>query len=1209
MSIFKNILTNFTEKAVESKIEAAAVEFYDNRRIDPEIIQKVETLLKEKYKNELFYEDLYKYISRNNTITSSIKNARRNFGTGVLSKEEFVENNSNNFLRNNAKYKKKPLVIAQVTSAFSEIYEQVFRAINAISSHSDVGKLQNEILRIESSQKLIAESQMSISRNTDNTVQAIFAMLESQIGISETAISELKDHSAEIDKYMHAIKKIETEYQQNYLFNDALAQYFELLQTISNTFRGARQNQTDALFCTLNCNIALCYANLGEMEKAYNSLSNISPSVAETSKIYNYVFATIIVQSADSEKYASAQSSADKALELDPQYHKAILLRHYVIALMNSIDKKTNLVDLDSHFISIVQANEDEELIANYYARRGMINRLYDDPISAIEDFTKANEYGYDEIISDFNIASALYSQAVSGLTQNQRIMFPDIDHERMIKSLEILKSIVFSDKIDKSHYYQIKEYSISLYVSACSLIGVKHGLTPIREFLKLSQEYEQKRLLVLGSDEELTDEELEFLDQEDKLFLEVRKLLDDSEFSECKIKIINAIDSEYSNLSAPIIHIFLQICIIEKEPTEYWKYRYLAVENEIIGSPLNAMDAFSYELEGNVQKAKLILDEIAINSTDYHLLENISHFYARNDYKEEQSTLYVRIHNLCLHKLIYMDDFEHFYRDAIGFFVKQQSPLAEKLISELPLEIVSPEFNYYAHSMFYNSIKDIGQLCNTMSIICLTSDSFHDHFNLALCQRWLLRYDDALNTCFSLLKTTSEEENIVKIYWLISDILLFQEKSEESSNWAIKAHELVSQNPYEESHQALLARALRCGSSEGIAAIMKYKEEHPVVIDWMEPFRISDENPLEELFSQLEERFPDSKNYANQEKGVAQLYRKGNVSFNLIYEYYDGDWSRILNFGQENKLNIAIGNVALFNIEQTYISDDLVVDTHTLVMMSYYGCLPTLEKIKRVHINYGSIIALQQCYLSQSYQFVAGIMNWLYSAKNIVFEADGYTKCSDLIIRKCFSENFFAGCNIAIKYDIPFLFCDSFVNKLPVSPISTQLSKVKFVSIPSFCTFIEKDNTKQLEQMRYNLLKGCSFISFTANTILHQIQQNDYQASKEYLQPFLICKSDYDMGSFSVVYLGAIAQLSVTHPETAVSLAELILSDTSRIWKRGSHYRHSKQPSVNFRQRANSIYEYVVSILSGISIIFSDLPKELTPLFEELQVALAEDH
>lgn len=41
-------------------------------------------------------------------------------------------------------------------------------------------------------------------------------------------------------------------------------------------------------------------------------------------------------------------------------------------------------------------------------------------------------------------------------------------------------------------------------------------------------------------------------------------------------------------------------------------------------------------------------------------------------------------------------------------------------------------------------------------------------------------------------------------------------------------------------------------------------------------------------------------------------------------------------------------------------------------------------------------------------------------------------------------------------------------------------------------------------------------FISFSATTVFEQIKSNDFQVSEELLQPFLICKSDYNMQSFS---------------------------------------------------------------------------------------------
>ena len=57
----------------------------------------------------------------------------------------------------------------------------------------------------------------------------------------------------------------------------------------------------------------------------------------------------------------------------------------------------------------------------------------------------------------------------------------------------------------------------------------------------------------------------------------------------------------------------------------------------------------------------------------------------------------------------------------------------------------------------------------------------------------FLFKYDEALNICYALEERTENNEEKVKVFWLISDILLLQNDFDNSFLWAKKAHELTS--------------------------------------------------------------------------------------------------------------------------------------------------------------------------------------------------------------------------------------------------------------------------------------------------------------------------------------------------------------------------------------------------------------------------------
>lgn len=124
---------------------------------------------------------------------------------------------------------------------------------------------------------------------------------------------------------------------------------------------------------------------------------------------------------------------------------------------------------------------------------------------------------------------------------------------------------------------------------------------------------------------------------------------------------------------------------------------------------------------------------------------------------------------------------------------------------------------------------------------------------------------------------------------------------------------------------------------------------------------------------------------------------------------------------------------------------------------------------------------------------------------------------------------------------------------------------------------------------MLYQLLKGCTFISFDADTILEQIRIHEFTVSQDFLAPFLICKSDYDMESFALVFLQAINALKSKHGDVATSLAKVVLDDAICVWRRGTYYREIAQNynDSNAHERAMRIFNYVREILVGIKEIF----------------------
>ena len=388
----------------------------------------------------------------------------------------------------------------------------------------------------------------------------------------------------------------------------------------------------------------------------------------------------------------------------------------------------------------------------------------------------------------------------------------------------------------------------------------------------------------------------------------------------------------------------------------------------------------------------------------------------------------------------------------------------------------------------------------------------------------------------------------------------------------------------------------------------MEYKHTHPVVVDWIQEVSISEtENPLESISQQLEKHFPDQKNRQELERQIASQYRQGIIPINVLLKYYNDDWWRIFQFAAENKLNVSHGNIKQLKLEQKLIGDHLVVDAQTLIILAHYDCLAALQCVKHLHVTFSSVVTLQCQHLSWNYPQIQSLMDWLQSSNNIVYEADGFIAEDEMV--EFFSKDFIAGCNVARKKKIPVLYSDALVTTFQMISKDSPLSGIDFISIPALCNCLEESQQGQKNQMLYRLLKGCTFISFNADTILEQIATHEFNVSTDFLSPFLICKSDYDMESFAIVYLQAINTLNNAHEDAAVSLAKIILDDTFRVWRRGTYYRESGKTydDAQALEKATMILHYVRTVLVGIKEIFPNDAEKWQQYTELKSIVLGE--
>jgi len=1204
MGIFKKLVDTIAGKFAETKAEDFITDLSGKHK-DTCIEKDIKKILLDKFGSEIYYSDLDSFIMNNHLIENLIDSLHGRGRVQPISKNEFINKNLKNFINSFPAYKKKKVICSKIKMAFEYLYDYIGLHIYELNPYSDAGILQNDMhcmsAEILSGQEMIAVT----TSETNENVKKILEMLSPQKSVVETASQDLFDYSETTSKYISKIQKIESEFQCKHLYREALELYFELFREISVDFSGKSHSQINQMICSLNCNIALCQYNLGEEEKAILSLSKIEKNAAKDSKTFHFVSAAFIIQSLNSEKYNIAKEHLEHALELDPKYHRAFLLKKYLQAIMSETNLTNCISELDDFFSDIISEEKDKALIAEYYMHRGLIRQNLNDPSAASDDFINAYEYGYDPLISKYNLALAYYGQSIEGFPKGIRLFAPQIKYQPMIKSIEILEEIIFDERINEQQNALIKNRSISVYVSACQLLGVDHKLDISCEFLKTVEDYETLRSLLLGGKNNLTDEEIDFLDSNDKLYYEVRCLLESENYEKVEQLLSGIIEEQDGVLTDPNWYILLQVSLILKNPDKYWRYKKQAVETNSFEMDFTAMDACAFELEEQKVKAKDLFDEIAYNSLNYHDLSNCLRFYRRNNFVKEAIDLYLRIYELSKNKYVFIEDVDNFYDEAISYLVRNHYADVEKILEDIS-PIVSSVVFLRLQQTYYLSQNNIPKLNDCLSEIIQLSEDFSDWFDKALCLRWLFKYDEALEFCQQLMAQNISKEEKTKLYWLISDLHLFKNNLKESFEYALNAHELNKENPYEQSHQALLARSMRCERFEALQTVSDFQKTHPVVVDWFKTIQIKED---EDLVITLKDNLPNNDDFFEEEKNIAKLYRTGNVPMNLILNRYNS-WGSFFEFARQNKLFICTGVLDELKKEQELIAEDVVVDEQTLVIMAHYGCLEALNKIKCIHINYGSVIDLLIDYQKYDFRYTEKVLNWIYVAKNIVFEPDGYIE-ENSEIAKAFSRNFFACCNIAQKANIPFLFGDYVAKKFQkISGLGLPCD-VNFVSIPAICRHMDKNGSSdELNEMIYSLLKNCTFVSFNSSTILYVIKNNNYTVTKDLLSPFFICKPEYDLNSFALAYIYALLILDKENCDLAIRFAEIVLEDLIRIWKTSTKYRYSAKYLLDKDAKvvAENVKKYVENILDAITNLYLVMPEALINNYQMIKSYLDAD-
>lgn len=1169
LSVGKTVFSKF----IKPKAEEIAHEFFYEKFGDKKLRQKTEEWLKTKYGNEPFFNDLEAYLKQNYTISRVIRVAHGEYDFEENNPTSFKFKHYTYFVKEYPKYADATLK-ESIQKVLSELYEHIYFAINKISPYSESGKiLRNYEKNSNNNTEIIINNQ---DKNTQDLLRAIHELKDTSENGTHCFASDLVGISEMVDRHLKEIQNIENNYQNNRLFTEAIQKYQEILSEIvciPNT-----SSEFKKLLSALYCNLSLCYSNTGNYESAQKYIKQIPNDVCDDNPKYHFISAAIIINAEDTTHYLDAVNHAEHAVQLNPEYHKAFNLAMYIrITLQPSL--LSNILDeYDGHFKKLISNDITPEILFEYYSNRGLIQLIGNDSNNALADLEKACEYGNDDVLQ-YNTAAALYSIATKDIPQNTRIMFQELPQKQLLRAFIILKQLVGIDKSKKSLHRHIT----SLYVTVCFLLGRSHELL-LDEFISEIENMapETARIFLLGCEhipQEISDK---YLSEADRCYLIASEYFNSGAFGECQSYIEGHMAEGYA-IEPPLYLTLMQACIAIPDINSYWKYREHAHEYQLTGIYITSLDARAHELEGEINQAKEIVDELVQKTVDYSILMNAVRFYGRNGWFEEQQSLYKTMYDKWLSLELCINDISEFMMSYIVFLTANDDTTAVSILDSFPTDTLPAKLYNELYVNYYLRINSPQQLLpHTECLFNITRDIQSGKLYAQTLKR-LFRYNDAINVCESLLELNPSDSEKNEIYWMLSDIWFLNGNKDRSFEWAVRARDIVQHIPEDQSHQVFMARALLCEHFEGIATTIEYKHRHPVVVDYLQEFHFDTESPTagEDLLSMLNSLIGTPEERHVQETQIIRNYKNIRIPTNLIIKHFSDDWLNIMSFAQQNKLNVDLGNRELLHHDIELIHDKIVVDAQTLIIMMLFDCIEALCYIDTVYINAGSIDYLQHICFSSNNTCAVKTLQYVCDSDNVHIIADGFIKENSS--EDIFGTNFNVCCALSRNLDIPFLYHDVLAKVLQMNKVLID-SEVRFISIRAICGYVQTKGEDAAEQWYYNLLHGCTFISCGAKTIIYQIKANSYEITDELLQPFMFCKSDYDMDSFATVYCAAIRELIPEHLESAEKLADIVIRDTIRVWRRGQYHRMYSEMYPEHKEKADRINKYAMTIGFSVS-------------------------
>ena len=1142
--------------------------------------KRLPQIVRERVGEKEIYNDLDKFIYENNLIDKIVEDISAGIDDEMKGMQRFTGTYTERFIEENARFE---YARNEIKNLLKELYTIAKRELLNIPQYGENWKSlqQNRIREADSNyqtEQILTDIKEIIEESSGLILQR-FERAES--------VSESEDDSPMIKLYIKKIKEIE-EKQKNEEFEEAIEAYTLLSDEVNGKLANEDQTQVNRIRFAIIQNKAICFSNLGETDQALMLLNSIEDhSYTDSSREYHFIFAAVLMQSGRCDRYEEAYEHISKAHSLAPNDDKTGLFLLQIKQVISLEQPEIILQELESRFKNRVESDECESNTkADYYITHGYILNLLREYDGAIEDYKKALEYGYNKTVLEMNIAVTYYCRAFESEAGNDIRLFFDIDYSEFIKAYDILRGIV----VENEAHLESPPMRVALqyYLSCCAFLNTDPKLRPVERYMSIKDlDYDSKRVLALFSKESsLPQSAMEFVSESDRKMKEINALINGGETDKAKSLIIELLSKDDGENVRLLYSALLQLCIKENMPEEYWRYKEEAKKKGIFDAASIVMDACVYEVSGDIQKAKELMVEASGKELNYSSLQNIYRFYSRNNFINERDELIQRIHQLNCERAIFIPDNERLYKIFVHDLIDSQSYLVKDILDSIPAGFISEELDWRLKLYYAESINDLSLRAKALHELYLLTEDTQILFGEAYCLMRMGIVDEAYDVIKKISDSNDLKSNL-QLWALKSDICLLAGKTDESYQFAKRMHQATEAMPEDASHRFLFSRSLKLSSDEGMSIIGKYKEKHPVVTDWIKviQFPLDANGEIIDLPDDIKEMLESGKKESDE---MASYYKTGLLSIHLFSDIRQIQYSRLLNSFPRIKLIVNHGDLEELTSGQSLFNEKIIVDAMALIFMEHFNIIDDLSKFDEVLVPYNTLEYLQIQKLNDLTETEESkAYDWLFKQTNVKFVADGY--CVGLLPNidteryGLFSKQFTAAFGNSQRLSIPFLNVDvvseKYINLLGGGEYKTDL----FAHLLPFCYKYLSDDMDKFSETIYRLSIECVFINFNTKILFDLLKKNDYKRIKENLEPFLTCKSDYDMMSFARVYLELLNCLSKENVEAEEEVAFIILCDAKRIWMRGQHYREFSAVNEDCMRRSRAIIQYVGTVIAYI--------------------------